>query len=339
MVRWSDQFGTDEIDSLAGVAVDSNDNVYLAGSTEGLLGQEQVGQDDGFLRSYDSSGTVRWTVQFGSDRPDDVTAIASSGSTIYVGGATVGDLDGENEGEWDAFIMAFNTSGAELWVHQFGTEETDSITAIAANPSGTVYVGGSTAGELAEGGGGTGDGFVAAYSSGGSQQWLTQFGSSGTEVVQDVATHGSRVFVVGQTNGQMDDTENAGQWDAYVSSFSTSGGHQWTRQFGTAGYDVAWGVHTDASSNVYVVGAVNGKLGDAIIGGQDAFIRSYAAAGVLRGTRQFGTGTADTAFAVVVDDFGNIYSTGSSRGVMETGYSNQGQTDGYVRKHGPWEGL
>src|SRR5947208_3011308 len=51
---------------------------------------------------------------------------------------------------------------------------------------------------------------------------------------------------------------------------------QWTRQFGTAADDGAFGVAVDATGNAYVVGLTNGAFaGQTSAGFRDAFVRKY----------------------------------------------------------------
>ena len=62
---------------------------------------------------YNSSGTKQWTKQLGTSSNDvgmDVTT--DSSGNIYVTGYTGGGLDGNtNSGEWDIFLIKYNSSG------------------------------------------------------------------------------------------------------------------------------------------------------------------------------------------------------------------------------------
>jgi hypothetical protein len=96
------------------VAVDSSNNIYVTGITEGGLdGNSNFGGEDLFLVKYNSSGTKQWTKQLGtptSDYGNEVT-VDSSGN-IYVSGYTEGGLDGNtNAGNSDIFLVKFNSSG------------------------------------------------------------------------------------------------------------------------------------------------------------------------------------------------------------------------------------
>ena len=79
----------------------------------GLDGNTNSGGKDIFLVKYNSSGTKQWTKQLGTSSNDlgmDVTT--DSSGNIYVTGYTGGGLDGNtNSGEWDIFLIKYNSSG------------------------------------------------------------------------------------------------------------------------------------------------------------------------------------------------------------------------------------
>jgi hypothetical protein len=107
---WTRQFGTDGLDSAAGVAVDSLDNVYVGGFTDGALqGQAIASEGDSYLRKYNSTGEELWTRQFGSQDDDRAMDMAvDSKGNIYLAGDTDGILPSQTSaGRSDAFIRKF----------------------------------------------------------------------------------------------------------------------------------------------------------------------------------------------------------------------------------------
>jgi hypothetical protein len=109
---------------------------------------------------------------------------------------------------------------------------------------------------------------------------------------------------------------------------------EWTRQFGTPGFDVARAMAPDASS-VYVFGAAGGALpGQTFAGGpDDVFLRRYDLAGNELWTRQFGTAGDDFPGSgpIALDDSG-IYVVGLTDGAFP-GQVNAGSYDVFVRKY------
>ena len=94
--------------------MDSNDNIYVTGHTNGGLdGNTNTGSGDLFLVKYNSSGVKQWTKQLGTssnERGEGVTV--DSSDNIYVTGFTEGGLDGNtNSGAKDIFLVKYNSSG------------------------------------------------------------------------------------------------------------------------------------------------------------------------------------------------------------------------------------
>jgi hypothetical protein len=107
----------------------------------------------------------------------------------------------------------------------------------------------------------------------------------------------------------------------------------WIRQFGSEEVEYALGVAVDTIGNVYIVGLTGGALpGQTNVGGLDAFVRKYDAAGNEVWTRQFGSVALDFAQGVAVDIAGNVYVAGRTAGAL-TDQPSAGGLDAFVRKY------
>ena len=97
-----------------------------------------------------------------------------------------------------------------------------------------------------------------------------------------VATDSSgNVYVTGGTKGELDGNTSAGNTDLFVIKYNSSGTKQWTKQLGTSSIDIANGVTTDSSGNVYVTGTTNGGLdGNTSAGNTDIFVVKYNSSGI-----------------------------------------------------------
>ena len=108
---WTRQLGTSDSDSSEGVATDSDGNVYISGSTQGTLGETNVGGSDAWVAKYDSQGNLLWTEQLGSSEDEDSQAVAvGDNGNVYLTGSTKGNLDGTNAGESDAWVAQIDQS-------------------------------------------------------------------------------------------------------------------------------------------------------------------------------------------------------------------------------------
>jgi hypothetical protein len=156
-------------------------------------------------------------------------------------------------------------------------------------------------------------------------QWSRQFGTSGDDAVFGAASAAGGVgYTFGMSWGDLGEGAFGGA-DAFVRKYSGAGSVLWTRQFGTAANDVAFGGATDANGNVYVVGFAGASLpGESFFGEVDAFLRKYNSQGNEVWTVQFGTDATDQALGVDIDSNGNIYVAGMTEGGFadEGGFSN-----------------
>jgi len=108
--------GTSSEDYGYGVTVDSSDNIYVKGYTQGGLdGNTNAGGDDLFVVKYNSSGTKLWTKQLGTSSDDIAYGVAvDSSGNVYAAGYTDGALDGNsNSGGSDLFVVKYNSDGVK----------------------------------------------------------------------------------------------------------------------------------------------------------------------------------------------------------------------------------
>ncbi|MFC1509700.1 SBBP repeat-containing protein [Candidatus Omnitrophota bacterium] len=333
-ILWIDQFGTSVSDGASGVAVDQT-GVYVMGSTKGALpGQTNHGNNDAYIRKYDTDGTELWTRQFGSSEWDIVRAVTIDPSGIYVTGLTNGAFPGQTFfGEYDVFIRKYDHDGIELWTRQFGTAETDGVNAVAVGTSG-LYVVGATFGSLTgQPNGGLIDVYIRKYSHDGTEIWTRQFGASGRNYGQGVAVDQTGVYVTGSiwcSPGQTGDA-NIRIFDAFIRKYDHDGNEFWTRQFGTPEGVGEIKVAVNLTG-VYVAGYTYGALpGQTSYGLYDAFIRKYDTDGVEFWTRQFGTPENESGVKVAADLTG-VYVHGSTFGTLP-GQTSNGGRDGFVKKY------
>lgn len=338
--QWTRQLGSTGSEEANSVATDANGNVYVVGSTNGGLdGYTVVGADDLFIVKYNSAGVKQWSRELGSGQYEYTSARGVATDTygnVYVVGTTNGGLDGNtNNGGYDCFIVKYDSTGAKLWTRQFGSVDGDYAEAVATDASGNVYVAGETENAL-DGNtyAGNSDLFVVKFDGQGVKKWTRELGSAGMEGANAVATDASgNVYVTGSTFGDLDGNTRAGNSDLFVVKYDSAGIKQWTRELGSSGFDPAFSIATDASSNVYVVGWTDGAIdGNSNVGGNDYYIVKFNSAGVKQWTRQFGTIFGDSASGVAVDVSGNIYVVGSTNLGLDSNY-NTGDSDIFIAKY------
>ena len=274
---WTRQFGTAGFENVIGIAADGS-GAYVAGNTElALPEQTSFGSFDAYVRKYSPAGEAVWTRQFGTAGFDSANAVTVDGSGIVVVGSVPRALPGQTQvGGSDAFARRYERDGSEAWTRQFGTEASDSASAVTLDGP-RVYVAGFTLGTFpGQTRAGSFDGYLTSLDGDGTPVWTRQFGTTSFELVNGLAADFSGVYVVGQTNGAFPGATSAGGTDAYAKRFDAEGNEGWTRQFGTDLFDTAWGVAVEFS-DVYVVGQTNGALlGQPSDGTTDGFLMKVA---------------------------------------------------------------
>jgi uncharacterized protein (TIGR03437 family) len=279
---------------------------------------------------------VQWTRQFGSAGPEAAFGVATAPGAVYAAGDIYAGAfpDAASAGLHDAFVSKLDLNGNLLWSRQFGTSEDDAARGVAADASG-VYVVGETRGALRGASAGAADVFVRKYDPNGNVLWTRQFGGPEDDQATSAAVDATGLYVAGWVSGALPGQTSAGgagDVDAFVRKYDFNGNELWTRQFGTADADNAYGIAAD-SSGIYVTGDTVGELVSRI-GGTDVFLRKYDASGNAVWTRQFGTDTTDGGGyggAVAVHSSG-VYVASQTTGTFPGQTRFGGLWDAFVQK-------
>ena len=335
---WIKQFGSSSYEEGLGVAVDSSENIYVTGFTEGALDNNtNSGERDIFLVKYNSRGVYQWTQQMGTSSYDEGSGVAvDSSDNIYVTGYTKGGLDNNsNSGSSDIFLVKYNSSGSKQWTQQLGTSSSESGYGVIADSSNNIYVTGYTVGDLdSNTNSGSKDLFIVKYNSSGSKQWTQQLGSSLEDYGLGVAVDSSdNFYVTGYTSGDLDNNTNSGGRDYFLVKYYDNGTKQWTQQTGTSASDYAKGVVIDSSDNIYVTGQTAGGLDNNTNSGSiDIFLAKYYDNGTKQWTQQLGTSSSEIGYGVIADSSNNVYVAGYTTGGLD-GNTNSGSSDLFLVKY------
>jgi hypothetical protein len=286
---WEKTWGEPGTVEGGAIAIDDNGDLYVVGRFSGTgvdfdpgPGTDlhtAEGQDSAFLCKYDASGTYLWGRNWGRAYG---LAVEVAGTEIYVAGAFWGeDVDFDpssgidlktSGGASDAYIASYNASGNYLWSRTWGDNGGDGATGVAVTTY--VYVVGSFfntvdfdpgVGVWEETSAGSADAFVSCFETDG--DWAGVYRWGGTE--QDGATgiaedpFGS-FSVVGYFAGSDVDFDptsgdtwllsSAGENDAYISFFDSSGVYKYTYRWGGIEGDGASSVEADGDGDFLVGG-------------------------------------------------------------------------------------
>jgi hypothetical protein len=314
-VSFVQRLSTMSSDIVSGLAVDAADNVYVSGYTYGAFpGQLPAGKADGFVAKLGSDGTLVWLTQIGTPEIDQLTSIgvAADGS-VYAAGLTEGAFPGQtNAGLSDAFVVKLRPDGSQEWIKQFGSDQKersdgvpdDRSVGLAVDPSGDVYVSGSTQGVLpGESSVGLGDAYVGRIDPTGKLVWLHQVGSVGNDALNSLAINpAGGVYAVGWARGPVGGQVQMGGQDALLIGYRADGTRQFVRQIGTSSAD-SFEALTVADGKIYVIGSSRGAFpGQTLAGAQDVFLMQLSAEGATQWLRELGTNLVDRGTAITLAD-------------------------------------
>ena len=279
--RWTRQFGGPGGDGADGVAVDSEGDAYVVGTTAAALpGQTWSGDYDAFIRKYDGAGHELWTRQFGTAAGDGARGIAldPAGRPIVVG-STEGSLPGQHSaGGFDAFVRQYDAAGNELWTRQFGSPADDYAVAVAIDPAGNPAVAGSTDGALpGESSAGGTEAFLRRFDPAGTPLWTQQFGTGSADEGWGVAVDGvGNTYVVGTTEPRSLTQTTPAKTHCFARKYGAAGEELWVKPFGTDDTDLAFSVAVDQNERPYVAGSTKGTLpGQTSHGERDAYLLRF----------------------------------------------------------------
>ena len=334
---WTVQLGTGTTDSAQGLSIDSQGNLYLAGYTSGnLQGNGNAGKQDLVLVKYNSNGDRQWTRQLGSSGDDVAFASATDSSgNVYAAGYTEGGFDGNtHEGNFDLFLVKYDTNGNKQWHKEYGNSDNETIFDIATYKSEYVILVGYTAGVLGSKNYGNKDILIIKYDSSGNRIWTKQYGSSESDYARGVGLDSSKnIYVVGDTSGSFK-SQNSGSEDLFIIKYNEDGDEEeWSNQIGSFSNDVAFDVAIDSSGNSYVTGYTGSSLdGNTHSGDLDLFLVKYKDNGTKLWSKQLGTSTSDYARGVSVDKDGNVSFTGYTTAALD-GQTHYGSDDLFLVKY------
>jgi hypothetical protein len=275
---WKTDLGA-RVTEVKEITIGKNDDIYLAGVTDSTYAA--------WVAKYSSTGKLLWEKYLKPtrrNRPEIPSGIATdSKDNVYFVGIAYSPQSDYYIASY-SWVVKYNSQGGQQW-RQSSLSDNYGVfgNSIAIDSRDNFYLSGVIDFDFFSG---TGDAWVAKYSSAGKQLWERRLGNTAADpdyydqsfsygVTID---RGGNVFVTGDTQEKLGARKYGDERDsdAWVAKYSSSGLLQWTRQLGTSDADSSAKVAVDSSNNIYLTGYTNGKLGDKQYGGPDIWLAKYS---------------------------------------------------------------
>jgi uncharacterized protein (TIGR03437 family) len=257
--------------SPAGVATDSQGNIYVAGSTQstafpataGALQSQLLGGSDAFIAKFSADGTLLWSTYFGGSAYDYASGVAvdPAGNVLVAGTTQSADLpvlhafQNSLRGNANAFLLKLNSAGQMLYSTYLGGSGYIQANAVAVDAVGSAYVTGSTSSADFPGQspGTVGATFVAKLDAAGAFVYSFIY-SRPIQGPRGIAVDASgSAYVVGQPYGTAAPDPNLRL--AFVFKLSPDGSHLLYESFfggSQTNYEAA--IAVDSSGSAYIAG-------------------------------------------------------------------------------------
>lgn len=287
-------------EGVADMTVDPVGNVYLAGTFAGTVDFDpgagvnpltSLGGNDVFVAKYSSAGAFMWVARIGGTGAERVTGLVSDAAgNLYLGGAFEGSPDFDpgtgsqvltSLGGEDGFVVKLSAAGVLIWNRRIGGPNADQVSGVGVDALGRTYAAGNFSG---------------------SANTLPAAGPT-------LASNGSAQ-------------------DAFVMGLDATGAITFAFAVGGSGADRASAIAVTTGGTVIVGGSFNGSASFLAgstatqltsLGGGDAFLAAYSAAGALQWARALGgLGEEEVRFGgLAPDNAGGVVATGTFTGTTD----------------------
>jgi len=237
-LQWQDVWGGSGEDYCYGMAIDKNNNIFLAGVTNSWIASGSAM----FLLKYNTSGVLEWNRTWGGGSNDGALGIVvDSSDNIYLGG-----LKGP-----DICLVKFDNSGVWQWNRSWNTIGGKWCSGITIDSSDDIYL----AGEGPYSGGTEYQFCLLKYNKFGVLQWSNTWeipvaGITIQKLINGISLDSSNnIYLAKRT---IDD-------DMEIEKFDSSGNKKWDYVFGGTGTDSCNGIVIDTKNDIYIVGTLDNE--------------------------------------------------------------------------------
>jgi hypothetical protein len=265
-----------------GISTDASGNIIITGYfrsptlTFDSLTLSNSGENDIFVVKYDSSGNVLWVKSAGGASHDYGNSISTDaiGNIVVTGSfrsltLTFDSLTLSNNGDFDIFIVKYDSKGNVLWAKSAGGASSDAGYGIATDVNGNIVVTGYfnsptiAFDSTKHTNSGENDIFVVKYDSSGNILWAkSASGTLGDEGYSISTDANGNIIITGTyysptLSFDSFSLSNSGENDIFVVKYNSNGNVLWAKSAGGTLGEEGYSVSTDANGNIIITGFYN----------------------------------------------------------------------------------
>ncbi len=297
-VEWNRTFGGIYGDIGRSVALDSFNNIYIAGTTESY----GAGGSDIWLLKINSTEGVEWNHTWGGmDEELGWCVTLDSQNNPYVAGST----KSFGEGDYDICLVKFNSSGV-VWNYTCGGIDDDRAYGLTLDPLGNAYVVGYTESF----GIGKDDLFLVKFNSSGmiwNKTWGCADNDRGTEIIYSPS---GDLYIAGicEQSPNCSKPADMGPIPQYITliKFTSEGVYQWNNTWKERTHAYTYAMVMDSSGNAYIAGYTSVSWG----GDYDWCLVRFNSSGIADWSCIWGGSETDLSQGVVLGPNGTAFVTG-----------------------------
>lgn len=301
---WNQTWGGSSGDQCRGIAIDSLDNIYVAGNT-GNFGEYG---NDVFLLKYNNLGDLQWNRTWGGSYYDSCGAIIiDSVDNIYLTGPTY-SFGAFPNSKTELYLLKYNSLGNLQWNRTWGGDESETSKGMGIDSSGNIYL----AGETNSYGSGNDDFFLVKYDNIGVFQWYRTWGGSTSEYLTAIDIDSSdNIYITGFTHS----FENGA---FALVKYANSGTRLWNQTWWSPTYNTTTiglgrpSLVIDSSNNIYLSGEI-GIMYDLMNTLSDVFLVKYNSLGTELWNRILDRDDLDEFGAIEIDSVDTVFIGGHAQ--------------------------
>lgn len=278
-------------DKLISMKVDNTGDVIVTGSSKL---SSNVDTERYLTIKYNSTGSIVWLSKYdaGVAYPDiPVSLSLDYNKNVIITGFSIAPLS-----DWeDILTVKYDSSGILLWARRFslpGVGSEDYPNSMAVDSNNNIFITGFSENF-------SGKMVTIKYSPGGNEVWYRLLDDPSLAMGEDIITFGSNLYVTGYSNAHLQ-----------VVKYNTLGELLWSDRINLFNPSFGDKIIVDSFENIYISGYCYN------VNSTDALVVKYNSAGIRKWLITYNglRDSNDVANDLCLDNFGNLYVTGWSRG-------------------------